>query len=90
MDYEQHMYGRSSYDPTRARGQMHREGGVGGVLLLVGVIVAALAPLCPGGEDAILCEDAVERTLAAARTIRRRVEATAFMEFGETLEETNF
>lgn len=43
MDYEQHMYGRSSYDPTRARGQMHREGGVGGVLLLVGVIVAALA-----------------------------------------------
>ncbi|WP_347312016.1 hypothetical protein [Defluviimonas sp. SAOS-178_SWC] len=43
MDYEQHMYGRSSYDPSRARGQMHREGGVGGVLLLVGVIVAALA-----------------------------------------------
>ena len=54
------------------------------------VIVAALAPLCPDGEEAILCEDAVERTLAAARTIRRRVEATAFMEFGETLEETNF
>ncbi len=43
MDYEQHMYGRSSYDPSRARGQMHRESGVGGVLLLVGVIVAALA-----------------------------------------------
>ncbi|MBC7140653.1 MAG: hypothetical protein H5U18_00570 [Rhodobacteraceae bacterium] len=43
MDYEQHMYGRSSYDPSRARGQIHREGGVGGVLLLVAVIVAALA-----------------------------------------------
>lgn len=43
MDYEQHLYGRSSYDPSRARGQMHREGGVGSVLLLVGAIVAALA-----------------------------------------------
>lgn len=43
MDYEQHMYGRSSYDPSRAHRQMHREGGAGGVLLLVGVIVAALA-----------------------------------------------
>ncbi|OYX45159.1 MAG: hypothetical protein B7Z02_02635 [Rhodobacterales bacterium 32-67-9] len=43
MDYQQHMYGRSSYDASRARGEMHHEGGVGGVLLLVGVIVAALA-----------------------------------------------
>lgn len=43
MDYQQHMPGRSSYDPSRSRGQMHREGGIGGVLLLVGIIVAALA-----------------------------------------------
>ncbi len=42
MDYEQHMYGRSSYDPSRARAQIHREGGAGGIFLLVGVIVAAL------------------------------------------------
>lgn len=43
MDYEQHMPGRSSYDPSRAYMQNHREGGIGGVIILVGVIVAALA-----------------------------------------------
>ena len=43
MDYEQHMPGRSSYDPSRAYMQTHREGGIGGVVILVGIIVAALA-----------------------------------------------
>ena len=43
MDYEQHMPGRSSYDPSRAYGQTHREGGIGGVVVLVGIIVVALA-----------------------------------------------
>lgn len=43
MDYEQHMPGRSSYDPSRAYMQTHREGGIGGVIILVGIIVTALA-----------------------------------------------
>ena len=42
MDYEQHMPGRSSYDPSRAYMQTHREGGIGGVVILVGIIVVAL------------------------------------------------
>lgn len=42
MDYEHHMPGRSSYDPSRASMQAPREGGVGGVLILVGIIAAAL------------------------------------------------
>ncbi|MCU9849522.1 hypothetical protein OEZ60_16090 [Defluviimonas sp. WL0024] len=43
MDYEQHMPGRSSYDPSRARPQMPREGGAGRVLLVTAVIIVALA-----------------------------------------------
>ncbi len=43
MDYEQHMPGRSSYDPSRAYMQTHREGGIGGVIILVGILVTALA-----------------------------------------------
>ncbi len=43
MDYEQHMPGRSSYDPSRAYMQTHHQGGIGGVVILVGIIVAALA-----------------------------------------------
>lgn len=52
MDYEQHMPGRSSYDPSRARAELHREGGVGGILFVVAVIVAALALVMwlAGGE----------------------------------------
>ncbi|SPH23865.1 hypothetical protein DEA8626_02936 [Defluviimonas aquaemixtae] len=52
MDYEQHMPGRSSYDPSRARGEMHREGGIGSVLFIIAVIVAALAIVIwlAGGE----------------------------------------
>lgn len=44
MDYDQHMYGRPSYDPTHVRGSIHREGGgVGSIVLLVGAMVAVLA-----------------------------------------------
>ncbi len=43
MDYEQHMPGRSSYDPSRAYMRTHGEGGIGGVIVLLGIVVAALA-----------------------------------------------
>ncbi|MDI3337853.1 hypothetical protein QKW60_15660 [Defluviimonas aestuarii] len=43
MDYEQHMPGRSSYDPSRAYMRTHGEGGIGGVIILLGIVVAALA-----------------------------------------------
>ena len=43
MDYQQQMYGRSSYDPARAPHHVHREGGIGGMAMVVGVVVAALA-----------------------------------------------
>lgn len=70
MDYEQHMPGRSSYDPSRAYMQTHREGGIGGVAILVGVIVAALALVVwmagsnTGGEPAPAAGVADPATLA--------------------------
>ncbi|CAM9551763.1 unnamed protein product [Discosporangium mesarthrocarpum] len=41
------------------------------------------------GEEATICEDMVERTLAGARTFKRRVEAQ-LVGFGEIAEDYNF
>lgn len=43
MDYQQLMYGRSSYDPARAPHRLQPGRGIGGMTIVVGAIVAALA-----------------------------------------------
>jgi len=54
-----------------------------------GINMGALAPLMPNGEQATLCDDAVERTLAAGRTLRRRLESQ-IIPIGETYEQYNY
>ena len=50
----------------------------------------ALAPLIDGFEDVKICENMIERSMAAARTFRRRIEATEFVPLYETSEDLNF
>eukprot|EP00611_Tribonema_gayanum_P016435 TRINITY_DN2862_c0_g1_i1.p1 TRINITY_DN2862_c0_g1~~TRINITY_DN2862_c0_g1_i1.p1 ORF type:complete len:245 (+),score=57.67 TRINITY_DN2862_c0_g1_i1:75-737(+) len=54
-----------------------------------GVNVEVLSPLLQNGENAILCENAVERSLAAARTMRRRKEGQ-LVAVGATRSNFNF
>mmetsp|Transcript_19979 Transcript_19979/g.62839 ORF Transcript_19979/g.62839 Transcript_19979/m.62839 type:complete len:211 (+) Transcript_19979:36-668(+) len=54
------------------------------------VNLASLATLTADYEDVKLCEDMIERATAAARTFRRRVEATQFIPVYQTSEDLNF
>lgn len=42
MEYEQQIYGRSSFDPTRERRKQRRRGS-GGALVLAGLIISVLS-----------------------------------------------
>lgn len=61
---------------------------IGGVEKPTGINVEALAPLLKG-EEGHLCEDALQRTLAAGRTLKRRVESQV-LAMGEVREGFNF